>query len=499
LIDNAQRFADRVAIADEDGDHRYRELLRASERVASKLLAGRADLDGNRVAFLLPPTFAYPAVQWGIWRAGGIAVPLSTLAPAPELRYLLEDCRPEIVISSPELIERLQPISDSLALRLLSTSEALGREPQKLPDVDADRPAMIVYTSGTTGGPKGVVTTHANIEAQVRALVESWRWTDKDRILLVLPLHHVHGIVNVLTSALRSGAVCEMAPRFDADEVWQRFAKSPLTLFMAVPTIFSKLIAAWKRLPADRRDDLTAACGRFRLMVSGSAALPQTVLEEWRTISGHLLLERYGMTEIGMALSNPLDGERRPGHVGQPLPGVEVRRVDEDGQPVSADDEPGEIWVRGPTVFREYWERPEETKRALAPDGWFKTGDVAVVEDGSYRLLGRLDLDIIKCGGFKLSAFEIEETLRRHGAVRECAVVGVPDETWGERVGVAVELVPGQVLTLESLREWCTMRLAVYKAPSRLALVDELPRNALGKVIKPAVRELLAAAGAESR
>jgi len=222
--------------------------------------------------------------------------------------------------------------------------------------------------------------------------------------------------------------------------------------------------------------------------MSGSAALPVQMLERWRQISGHTLLERYGMTEIGMALANPLDGERRPGFVGQPLPGVETRIVDDTGACV-ADGTAGELEVRGPSVFLEYWNRPEETKAAFR-DGWFRTGDVAVVENGSYRLLGRTSVDIIKTGGFKVSALEIEEVLRTHPAIAECAVVGIDDADWGERVSAAVELRKGAALSLDELQHWARPLLAPYKIPRALATVPALPRNAMGKVVKPAVATL---------
>jgi malonyl-CoA/methylmalonyl-CoA synthetase len=214
-----------------------------------------------------------------------------------------------------------------------------------------------------------------------------------------------------------------------------------------------------------------------------------SVLERWRAISGHTLLERYGMTEIGMALSNPLHGERRPGFVGAPLPGVEARLVEEDGSAVEP-GAPGEIEVRGPGVFREYWRRPEATAEAFREGRWFRTGDVAVVDGGSYRILGRRSVDIIKTGGFKVSALEIEEVLRTHPAVAECAVVGVDDAEWGERVCAAVEL--RAALTLDELQPWARERLAPYKLPRALLAVDALPRNAMGKVLKPEVAKLFA-------
>jgi malonyl-CoA/methylmalonyl-CoA synthetase len=209
-------------------------------------------------------------------------------------------------------------------------------------------------------------------------------------------------------------------------------------------------------------------------MMSGSAPLPRSVLAKWQAISGHVLLERYGMTEVGMALSNPLRGERRPGFVGIPLPGVEARLVN------------GELQLKGPGVFSEYWNQPEVTRRSFT-DSWFRTGDVAVFEDGAYRLLGRSSVDIIKSGGDKISAIEVEEVLRAHPSIRECAVVGVQDLEWGQQVCCAVELRPGHVLDLIDLREWAKGRLAPYKIPKQLLCVPQLPRNAMGKVVKPEV------------
>jgi malonyl-CoA/methylmalonyl-CoA synthetase len=228
-------------------------------------------------------------------------------------------------------------------------------------------------------------------------------------------------------------------------------------------------------------------------MVSGSAALPVSTLERWKEISGHTLLERYGMTEIGMALSNSYRRERVPGSVGKPLPSVEVQLVGEDGAPV-APGTPGEIEVRGPSVFAEYWRKPDATRDAFR-DGWFRTGDTAVVENGVYRILGRTNIDILKTGGHKVSALEIEETLREHPSVAECAVVGVPDPEWGERVAAAVVLKPNCVLDLPSLRSWAKEVLAAHKLPSRLLVLDALPRNAMGKVTKPAIATMFRTAG----
>jgi malonyl-CoA/methylmalonyl-CoA synthetase len=489
LIVRARSHGDRSAILAAEGRFGYRDLLDASARVAGVLLGERADLGEARVAWLTPASFPYAAVQWGIWRAGGIAVPLAVSHPPVELEYVIRDAAAEVVVVHPELSAKLAAVPLPPGVRVVPTDEALGAPPRSsLPPVAEGRRAMMVYTSGTTGKPKGVVTTHANVAAQVTSLVTAWEWRPDDRILLVLPLHHVHGIVNVLTCALWTGACCDMLPHFEAEAAWSRIAAGELTLFMAVPTIYRKLIAAWEAAPAERRRAYSAAAARLRLMVSGSAALPLQTLDQWKAITGHTLLERYGMTEIGMALSNPLRGARRPGFVGTPLPGVSVRLVSEQGSPVEPGT-PGEIEVQGATVFLEYWQRPEATAAAFR-DGWFRTGDVAVCEQGAYRILGRQSVDIIKTGGYKVSALEIEEVLRTHPAVAECAVVGVDDAEWGERVSVAVELRDNGALTLPALQAWAKERLAPYKIPRALCCVAALPRNALGKVMKPEVATL---------
>ena len=479
----------RTAIIAADGTFTYDQLDDASRRVAGALLGDNVDLNQNRVAFFVPPSFAYAAVQRGIWRAGGVAVPLAISHPPAELDYVIRDSGASVVVSDPASASMLTPIARGARARFLTTTTALAASmADDVPHLGSNRRAMIIYTSGTTGKPKGAVSTHQNIGAQIASLVDAWGWTPADRLLLALPLHHVHGIINGLGSALAVRAVCEILPAFDADVVWNRLASGEITVFTAVPTIYSRLIASWNAAPADVQRARSAGARRLRLMMSGSAALPVQTLERWRKITGHTLLERYGMTELGMALSNPLAGERRPGFVGQPLPDVDVRLVDEDGRDVP-EGTPGELEVRGPAVCLEYWQRPDETVAAFR-DGWFRTGDVAVVEDGSYRLLGRSNVDIIKTGGFKVSALEIEEILRTHPAIAECAVVGVHDADWGERVSAAVELRNGASLSLDELQQWAKVQLAPYKVPRALQAVPALPRNAMGKVVKPEVAGL---------
>jgi len=488
LIARSRLEPGRTAIIDGDARYSYGELLDASARVATTLLQGRDDLREERVAFLVTPGFGWVAVQWGIWRAGGIAVPLPLGTPWSELEYYLADTQASALIVDAANAPLVPASAASEKRRVLSYPEAVAAEPVTLPAIATSRRAMILYTSGTTSQPKGVVTTHVNFNAQIASLIDAWEWSPDDRILLCLPLHHVHGIINVVSCALWSGAVCEILPRFDADAVWDRIGSGALTLFMAVPTIYVKLIAAWEQASPERRAQLTKSAKKLRLMVSGSAALPVTTLERWREITGHILLERYGMTEIGMALSNPYRGQRVPGSVGTPLSGVAVQLVNEGGGEVEPGT-PGEIEVMGPNVFTEYWGKPDATRAAFR-DGWFRTGDTAVIENGVYRILGRSNVDILKTGGHKVSALEVEEKLREHPAIAECAVVGVSDEEWGERVAAAVVLRDEGTLQLEELRAWARERLATHKIPTRLLVLQTLPRNAMGKVTKPAVKSL---------
>jgi malonyl-CoA/methylmalonyl-CoA synthetase len=490
LIKKISEYGERIAVTDNLSSYTYRDLVSASQSVACNLLLREKDLGEKRVAFLIPSSFEYVAVILGVWRAGGIAVPMCVTHPDPELEYVLDDSGAEIVVASPEFGSRLGNMARRRNAGFLTTEDALYSHRGDETLMSEERRAMIIYTSGTTSRPKGVVSTHANIRAQMTSLVKAWEWSQDDFILNVLPLHHLHGILNALLCALWSGARCELMQGFDAPAVWDKFIENDYTLFMAVPTIYTKLIRSLDEFESSKKKIASGTCRTMRLMVSGSAALPVGTLERWREISGHVLLERYGMTEIGMALSNPLRGERLPGQVGKPLPGVDVGLIDESGDVITGEST-GEIIVRGKNVFLEYWNRPQATRDAFIGGEWFRTGDIAERNgEGVYRILGRSSVDIIKSGGYKISALEIEEVLRVHPDIEECAVVGVEDEEWGERVCAALIVTGDKVLSSETLREWCRERLAPYKIPSRTICVKELPHNQMGKVIKPAVARL---------
>jgi malonyl-CoA/methylmalonyl-CoA synthetase len=480
---------DRLAVIAGDGVLTHRALGPTADRVAARLLNGSADLNEARVAYLVAPGCAHVAVALGIWRAGGIAVPLNASHSIADVAYILDDASVSCLVTDEASAHLIPSTVSPPDIRVLAARDVVSdasATTATLPHVARERRAMIVYTSGTTGRPKGVVLTHTNLTAQIDAQITAWGWTPDDRILHVLPLHHLHGVINAMHTPLGAGAACEFVTKFDPLVVWRRFASGEITVFTAVPTIYQRLIDCWEAASADDRRAWSQGVQRLRLMMCGSAALPTRVIDRWHEITGHTLLERYGMTETGMVLSNPLDGERRRGFVGLPLPDVAVTLIGDGGLPTSTGT-PGEIHVKGPGVFSEYWRRPAETAAAFV-DGWFKTGDTAVLEDNSYRILGRNSTDIIKTGGYKVSALEIEEVLRTHPDITECAVVGVPDRLWGERVCAVVELRNGGVLSLEQLQQWAKPRLASYKVPKTLKAVGALPRNALGKVIKGDVR-----------
>nr|XP_029132924.1 acyl-CoA synthetase family member 3, mitochondrial [Labrus bergylta] len=513
----ALAFGDKVAIIDSGGSHSYKQLycssLGLAGRISSTLNSGFGGLEGKRISFLCANDASYTVAQWAAWMSGGTAVPLYRKHPESELEYIISDSQSSLLVAGHPFADTLEPLAQKLGLPCLTLpatsnlstldSSDAGEEEADITDW-AERPAMIIYTSGTTGRPKGVLHMHSNIQAMVQCLVSEWAWSRDDIILHTLPLHHVHGIVNKLLCPLWVGATCVMLPDFQPQKVWEMLLSSEAPLvnvFMAVPTIYSKLIQHYDQhfTQPHVKDFVKAVCKeRIRLMVSGSAALPLPTLQRWEEITGHTLLERYGMTEIGMALSNPLKGPRVPGAVGFPLPGVEVQIVMNNTNNTTIvegnhretqvrpglEGKEGELLVRGPSVFKEYWNKPEATRESFTADGWFKTGDTAVYKDGVYWIMGRTSVDIIKSGGYKISALEVERHLLAHPDITDVAVIGAPDATWGQKVTAVVQLKKGRSMNLPELKIWARAHMAPYTIPTGLLLVEELPRNQMGKVNK---------------
>ena len=492
ILEQAEKFKDKAAIYSDGQSYTFQDLINKSGHLANIILQDENDLKEARVAFMVNPGFGYVQTLWAIWQAGGVAVPLCITHPLPSLEYVLDDTEADIIILSAEYLDTLNPYFQKKTIRVILFESLVDTNNiTSLPAINSSRKALILYTSGTTNKPKGVVTTHENIEAQITTLVSSWEWSNADHVLCVLPLHHVHGIINVIGCAMWSGAACTFIPHFSAATVFDLFSERNINVFMAVPTIYFKLIAFLETLAQDNRDLLKLVMQRFRLMVCGSAALPVSVMEKWEALSGQKLLERYGMTELGMAISNPYRGNRRAGYVGLPLPGVSIKLVDETYEEVN-EGEPGEIIVKGKNVFLEYWQKPEATRKTFTSDGWFKTGDIAIVENGYYRIMGRNSVDIIKSGGYKISALEIEEVLRLYDSIDDCAVVGINDDEWGELIVAAIVVIPDKQNTFneKELSNWIVQKIASYKKPRKYLVVDELPRNAMGNVVKNDVKKL---------
>ena len=482
----AEQYDQSVALRDKDLSYSYKDLLKASNNIATALLSKKPDLKEERIGFLISPSFKYVSILWGIWKAGGIGVPLSLSATELELTHYLEDAKINLLISDNEGIKKLKKLSDDLNIPLKDEKNLQGNEGRALPEIKKKRKAMILFTSGTTNRPKGVVSTHANIEAQISSLVEAWEWQKDDFIPLILPLHHFHGIINTLSCPLWIGASVDILGGFEVEKVIEAISKNNYSVFTAVPTIYFSLIDKLEKMDETELKLVQTKFKKMRLMMSGSAALAPEIHKKWKKLTGQDLLERYGMTEIGMALSNPLRGEKRPGSVGMPLPKVEICLMD-NNEIITQESVPGEIMIKGPQVFLEYWNQEKATKDSFF-EGWFKTGDVGEIVQGYYKILGRASVDIIKSGGYKISALEIEDILLKHPQVKECAVIGITDKKWGEVV--AAVITASEELTLKDIQAWSLDFLSDYKIPRSIKLLETLPKNTMGKVLKPELRKL---------
>ncbi|KAL5729164.1 putative CoA ligase ccl8 [Ranunculus cassubicifolius] len=495
---NTSAVRDSIALRVEGKSYTYAQLISSACKISTLLcdgvvtrashdIRGTGHLGGARIGIVAKPSAEFVAGMLGTWLSGGVAVPLALSYPEMELLHVMHDSEVSMLLSTEdhqEIMKKVAAKSSSHFSLIPAVSDILSESSTNTVEVDTEKnlekidnftvaqdadPALIVYTSGTTGKPKGVVHTHKSISSQV-----------------------------------------EFMPKFSVRGIWQRWRESfpvdgtkvddAITVFTGVPTMYTRLLQGYDAMDPELQATSASAASKLRLMMCGSSALPYPVMVQWENITGHRLLERYGMTEFVMALSNPLKGMRKGGTVGKPFPGIQVKIISEDG---SEDAEGvGELCVNSPSLFKEYWKLPQVTKESFIDGGFFKTGDtVKVDEDGYCVILGRTSADIMKVGGYKLSALDIEAVLLEHPVVSECCVLGIPDKAYGE--SVCAIIVPeenakksGQdeckpALTLEQLQTWAKEKLAPYKIPTSLYLWESLPRNAMGKVNKKELKKVL--------
>jgi malonyl-CoA/methylmalonyl-CoA synthetase len=470
-----------------EGRHVFGELIRGSDRPALRFgatsltyreLAGVAGgvaaavRDKARVAVWATPTIETAVAVTGALLAGVPVIPVNPKVGPRELEHILTDSAPDVMLAGPGV--EIPPGVPRLEVSLAGTAAVHGL------DTTDEQPAFIVYTSGTTGPPKGVVLPRRAVTSNLDALAEAWEWTAQDVLVHALPLFHVHGLILGIVGPLRRGGAVRHLPKFSSTAIAAELS-SGATMMFGVPTMYHRLAADVERDPT-----LARAVGQARLLVSGSAALPASDHERIARVTGQRIVERYGMSETLMNCSVRASGERRPGAVGPPVDGVDVRLVDEQGAPV-AQGEVGEIEVRGPNLFLEYLNRPEATAEAFR-DGWFRTGDVATLDpDGYVRIVGRRATDLIKSGGYKIGAGEIENVLLEHPEVAEVAVTGEPDEDLGERIVAWIVPAPGAQPDEKDLIDHVARLLTPHKRPRVVRFLDALPRNEMGKVTKRAL------------
>lgn len=461
----------------------YRDTADTVHRIAARLLEDGVT-PGDRVAMQVPKSPEAIALYLATLQVGGVFLPLNTAYTGAEMRYFLDDAQPRVLVCAPDrrddydaeqrglVVETLGESGDGTLLHSQDRSDAVV-------DVGFDDPAAILYTSGTTGRSKGAVLTHGNLAANCAALLQAWQYTSEDRLIHALPIFHIHGLFVAANMTLVAGASMHYLSKFDTDAIIDLFPHA--TVLMGVPTFYTRLLRS-ERLASD-------SCSAMRLFVSGSAPLLASDHEAFAARTGHAILERYGMTETGMNTTNPYDGGiRKPGTVGKPLPGIEIRIVDrETGEPM-ADGEVGIVEVRGPNVFAGYWQMPEKTASEFRSDGFFITGDLGQIDDDGYLCIVGRDKDLVISGGYNIYPKEIEELLDSHPKVLESAVIGVPHPEFGETVVAVVVPNSGEQLRERELQDFVARDLARFKQPRAVRVVEALPRNVMGKVQKAELR-----------
>ncbi|NUS19396.1 MAG: malonyl-CoA synthase, partial [Mesorhizobium sp.] len=479
----------RLAIETHDGARiSYGDLIARAAQMANVLVA-RGVKPGDRVAVQVEKSVANIVLYLGTVRAGAVYLPLNTAYTLNELDYFIGDAEPSLVVCDPSKAEGLAPIAAKVKAEVEtlgpdgkgSLTDAADKASPEFTTVprENDDLAAILYTSGTTGRSKGAMLSHDNLASNSLSLVGYWRFTDKDVLIHALPIYHTHGLFVATNVTLFARASMIFLPKLDPDLIIKLMARA--TVLMGVPTFYTRLL----QNPALSRDTTK----HMRLFISGSAPLLAETHREWSARTGHAVLERYGMTETNMNTSNPYDGERVPGAVGFPLPGVSVRVTDPDTAKELPREEIGMIEVKGPNVFKGYWRMPEKTRSEFRPDGFFITGDLGKIDDKGYvHILGR-GKDLVISGGFNVYPKEIESEIDAMPGVVESAVIGVPHADFGEGVTAVLVCNKGADVSEASVLKALDGRLAKFKMPKRVFVVDELPRNTLGKVQKNILRE----------
>ena len=485
-------FEDRLdktlLVTDTGDEYRYADIESESARLA-RFLAAAGAVPGDRISVQAAKSPQTLCLYLACLRGGFVFHPLNTGYRAGELEYFFADAAPAVVVCDSGNLDMIGLLAQQLSIPHLFTLDADGsgtladrsRDTDDDPVLvrrDRDDMAALLYSSGTTGKPKGIVLTHNNLYASARTLVQAWGFTEDDILLHALPIYHVHGLFVALGCVLLSGGAMRWLPAFDTGKAIDLLPQC--TAMMGVPTYYTRLLAS----EGFTRE--TAA--HMRLFISGSAPLPAETFNAFENRTGHRILERYGTSETNMNTSNPLDGERKPGSVGPPLPGVEVRICDAAGT-VLPDGETGNIQVRGENVFREYWKMPEKTAEDFTGDGFFNTGDLGVIDKDGYVSIAGRSKDLIITGGLNVYPAEVEGIINDMAGVRESAIIGAPHPDFGEAVVAVIVSAHGVALNEDEVTAHAKDRLAGFKAPKRVAFVDELPRNTMGKVQKNLLRE----------
>ncbi len=487
VTDAAGRSSERTALKVSDTAVSYGQLDDLVAR-CTRLLQELGIEPGDRVGVMLPNVPYFPIAYYAVLRCGGIVVPMNILLKGRETTFYLSDPEAKAVFAWHEFVDSARIGAEAAGAELIAVAPGeferllANHEPlHRVADVADHDTAVVLYTSGTTGTPKGAELTHSNLYIQAAIVAEDlFHMTSDDVVLGALPLFHAFGQSDAMNAPLYAGATVTMMPRFDPVEALATMQRDKATIFMGVPTMYTAMLHA----PERGRYDLSS----LRVCCSGGASLPVEVLRGFEREFGCVILEGYGLSETSPTVSfNHMERERKPGSIGTPIKGVEMKLANPDGTPPGP-GEVGEIWIRGHNVMKGYWRRQDATAEVLTADGWFKSGDMARVdEDGYYYIVDRKK-DLIIRGGYNVYPREVEEVLYEHPSVREAAVIGVPHPEYGEEVAAAVQVVPGASITPEELRDYVKQQVAGYKYPRIVWFVDQLPKGPTGKILKKEIR-----------